>query len=633
MFFYDIAIAGNGGGSQGIFTYAYPTRLSPGTLVRVLLRRKNAIGFIVKVSTKPEFKTTEILSVSSLSIPQIQLDTYLMLRGVYPFSEQQLASLFCPSSLKEYDVNSESTTLNKVLPALNIEQETALREYRKSSGNCLLFGDTGSGKTRLYMHMIRHHLDAGEDVLLLTPEIGLSGFLFSETSKYFSDATHYHSKLTAKKRNEIWQSIRSSNGPRLVIGPRSVLGLPLKNVGLVILDESHDTSYRQENTPYLHAQNIAAVMSKVGKVRCVYGSATPSVNDYYRATETNQSILRLKKRAIKNEFKTEHRIIDVTNSTTPHILHPETVELLTATFKRGEQAMVLINKRGTARLIACDNCQHELGCPRCDHLLTYHHDQHRLRCHVCDYTTAMPTTCPKCGQAELKLRSHGAKAMHEEIKKLFPNITSHRFDTDSLKDESLDKMVDELVSGSVQCIIGTQMIAKGLDLPRLSTLVVTGAGSAGASYSSEERQFQLLYQVIGRAMRGHRSTTVAIQTHDPASKILHYATKRDYLGFYEQELAQRKKYSYPPYKYMMVIHYSRKSAEKARIAGKKLISECQEVTRGLDYIGPSPNIYERLGENYRWHIVVKSRSRANLLKLALHIGTSWKCELDPLTTP
>ena len=244
----------------------------------------------------------------------------------------------------------------------------------------------------------------------------------------------------------------------------------------------------------------------------------------------------------------------------------------------------------------------------------------------------MVSQCPVCQSSDITMIPFGTKALQLEIEKLFPHVAVKRFDTDSPKREHLSEHVTALENGQIQCIIGTQMVAKGLDLPKLKTLVVI-EGSSGGGYMSEERRFQLLYQVMGRARRGHQDASIIIQTDDPESSVLKKVAARDYESFYESELRERKQFFYPPFCYMMIIHYSRRSSESAARAGNTLVQDIRSKFQGIAIALPLPNTTEKIRGDYNWHIMIKSPRRKTLQDIAQSIGTSWTCELDPITTP
>jgi primosomal protein N' (replication factor Y) len=636
MFYYEVAVGGKSKGKQDFFTYEYAQKLSVGTVVSVMFKQDELLGFIVKNSSKPNFNTNSILSVSSLTVPQAQVVTYLSLCSLYPFSGQSLAHLFLPPQLPKNGEINLTKVQQKPLEDLNSEQASAVELITSKGSSAFLFGDTGTGKTRVYTHLIKHYLKQNKNVILLAPEIGLASYIYKEVQPYITNSLLYHSNLASKKRSEVWKRAHDSDKGLLLVGPRSALTLPLQNIGLIIMDESHDASYRQDNQPYIHSRAIAALLAKNYGGLCVYGTATPNVADFYNATRLGVPIAKMSHPAVGTGKTTSVVAVsyDDANERTPgSSLLKTTRELLERTFKTDGQVLILMNRRGTARYISCETCGHEERCKNCDHLLVYHHDIHSLMCHFCTRKYAVPSTCSECSAGTLTMRSFGTKAVENEISKLFPSVTIGRFDTDTPKKLHLSELAPAIKSGEIQCVIGTQMVAKGLDLPKLKTLVVLGSGFSSSGFAGEEREFQLLYQVIGRANRGHQDTNVVIQTYNTSDHLLQSASKRDYESFYSYELKQRKQFNYPPFCHMGVIHYARKSSISCQKAGTSLINKLRKQFKNIEFVGPLSDTHERRGPNYHWHILMKSKKRSDLVAIAHEIGTAWTCELDPIDTP
>jgi len=637
MFYYEVATAGNTRGSTSIFTYESALALEIGTIVRVSIRSKLCLGFIVKNSSKPAFKTNALDTYEpTIILPKEILSTFKDLSNLYPLSESQLAGLLTPPSApKNFEQKDEaSATDAQPIPPLSQEQYKVVQTILSGSQNTLLFGDTGTGKTRMYLHLIEKVLRDGKNVILLAPEIGLATYLFKEMETYFTNSIIYHSNLTPKQRFLTWLASSKSKSGLLVVGPRSALSLPIQSVGLIILDEAHDGSYRQDSSPYVHAKVFAAILAKNHGAMCVYGTATPSVNDYFSATQLKNPILEIKNRAVESENTTTIHVADYADESerSGGSLLKSSIQAISGAIKQGGQALVLVNRRGTARYVACDNCGNEQRCTICDHLVVYHHDAYELRCHFCNTRYPVPSKCSECGSFDIKMRSYGTKALVEELTRSFPDISIRRFDTDTAKKDHLHEHTQSLKDGSIQLVVGTQMIAKGLDLPKLRTLVVLSSNS-GNGYGGEERDFQLLYQVLGRATRGHQNTKVVIQTASPSAHIIKYAVDRDYLAFYEKELADRKAFFYPPYCHMMIVHISRKTAKGAASAGTTVQQKISAEHRDVYVSPPLPDMTERVGLQYNWHLLVKSSKRSRLVDIARELGTGYLCELDPIDTP
>jgi primosomal protein N' (replication factor Y) len=637
MFYYEVATAGNTRGSTSIFTYESLFDLQIGTIVTVKIRNKTCLGFIVKNASKPSFKTNALDTYEpSIVLPVQLVSTFDALRKLYPFSESQLAGLFTPPPAPKKSLQLESMKVMEPqpIPPLNTDQAKAVKMVTSSSANSLLFGDTGTGKTRMYLHLIQDTINSGKNVILLAPEIGLATYLHEEIRAYFPGSILYHSGLTPKERYMAWIKASEAESGMLVVGPRSALSLPLKSIGLIILDEAHDTSYRQDSAPYLHAKVLAAVIAKHHGAKCVYGTATPNIVDYFGATQLNNPIVEIKTRAVQSENSALIKVVDYADETerSAGSLLKSSLVAISEAIKQGGQALVLVNRRGTARYVSCESCGNEERCSVCDHLVVYHHDTYELRCHFCGARYPVPSKCSACGSFEIKMRSYGTKAITEELTRLFPDVIIKRFDTDTTKKDHLHQHTESVKDGSVQIVVGTQMIAKGLDLPKLRSLVVLSA-SSGNGYGGEERDFQLLYQVLGRATRGHQNTKVIIQTATPDAKVIQDASNRDYSTFYARELIERKAFFYPPYYHMMVVHISRKTAKGAASAGLAVQKKISSTHSGVSVSSAMPDITERIGTQYNWHLLVKSPKRSRLVDIAIDLGTGYLCELDPIDTP
>jgi primosomal protein N' (replication factor Y) (superfamily II helicase) len=634
MFYYEVACGGNSRGAMGIFTYAHSTDLTIGQHVQVLLQNKYAFGFIVKKSAEPSFRTTEIVNILSETLTSEAVATFLELRKLYPLADTALANLFLPPEHSKRSMKVTQSSEPEPLPKLNPEQANILSLINKSSGNVLLHGDTGSGKTRIYTHLAGAELHAGRSVFILAPEIGLATFLYKDIVRYFPSAVLYHSKLTKVERSHAWEVIQNSTDPVVVVGPRSALSLPVKNIGLIVIDESHDQSYRQENAPHVNAKTLASLLAREHTAQVVYGTATPLVADVRQAESLGMPILRLTKQAVDTGKTSSVRVVgyEVPGERTGGSLLKSSKSVIADAISKGGQSLVLINRRGTARYVSCASCGHESRCTTCDRLLTYHHDTYELRCHHCDKRFPVPSICTMCGRADISMRSFGSKAVVDELVKTFPDASIKRFDTDTSKKDHLLASVNELKGGDVQIIVGTQMIAKGLDLPELKSLVVLAGGST-TGYMSEEREFQLLYQVLGRALRGHQNTEVVVQASNPDSKVLNWAVTRDYESFMKSELADRKSFNYPPFCYLMLIHVRRKTSKGAQKAAGELSTKLRASYKGIQISGATPNTNERIGPYYHWHILLKSPKRGTLVRIAESIGTGVSCELDPVDIP
>ena len=518
---------------------------------------------------------------------------------------------------------------------LNMAQKKALEGLQKAPGATkVLFGVTGSGKTNVYLKLAQNALEAQKSTILLVPEIALTGQLVRVFREIFGDRVLViHSQQTEAERHLIFESILLSDEPTIVIGPRSALFAPLSHLGLIIIDEEHETTYFQENPPRYSAIRVASFMAKTAKCSLVLGSATPSVEDYYFASRQGAKVELLEK-AKATATKPNVRIIDFKNRDEFSKNRYYSNALLTAiknNLTKGQQTLIFHNRRGSSPLTICESCGEEILCPNCFLPLNLHADEFTLHCHTCGFTEKVPVTCPKCGAPGLIHKGFGTKLLESEIKRLFPEARVKRFDADNKKGEGLDTLYGAVKDGEVDILVGTQAIAKGLDLPKLATVgvVQADAGLSLPDYMAEERTFQLLTQVIGRVGRGHLDTAeVFIQTYRPEHPVLGFAVNEDYLGFYNYVLKRRRVSGFPPYRFVMKLEITMKTESivlrKIREVARKLA-----LDERLTVSPPCPAFHERTIKGFTWQIIVRSRSRRALLEACTGLDQNFKITLDP----
>ena len=420
----------------------------------------------------------------------------------------------------------------------------------------LLFGVTGSGKTEVYLHLARHYLGRDEDVLILVPEISLTPQMIERVKQRFNDVVFYHSELSDQERYEQYKRVRDGE-VRIVVGTRSSIFLPFKKLGLIIIDEEHDSSYKQDNIPCYHVRNVAFKRANTHHAKVLLASATPSLDSYTRAIKGDYELLELKKRI--NMTLPDISIIDLNKqirNKNSYIISKPLEEKLSETLNNHKQAIILLNRRGYSPIIKCSECNATLMCSDCDIPLNYHKDENTLKCHQCGRTYRMIDTCPSCHNRSLIFYGFGTKRVEEEMHKLFPEASIERMDRDSVgKKGSHQLILDRFAKKEIDILIGTQMIAKGLDFPDV-TLVGILNGDAGLmhqDFNSAKLTFDLLMQASGRSGRAQSKGEVIIQ----AFNVDHYAIKavlnNDYNYFYNIEMHYREKVSYPPYTHIVEI--------------------------------------------------------------------------------
>jgi primosomal protein N' (replication factor Y) len=483
----------------------------------------------------------------------------------------------------------------------------------------------------------------GKSSIILVPEISLTAQVISEFKRDFDRVIVTHSRQTEAERHAVWLAALMAEQPTVVIGPRSALFMPLANLGLIVVDECHEPSYKQEKAPRYNALRAASVLSQKTGARLILGSATPLIVDYFAAKKLHRPIIKMTQLARRDAVKPEIKVVDLT-AREARARHPlfsrPLLEAMTKNLESGRQIMLFHNRRGTAPLTLCENCGWSAMCPRCFTPLTLHADKHQLRCHICGHHETPPTACPACQQAGIIHRGIGTKLIEAEVAKLFPAAKIQRFDGDNPKGQAVHDLFDQLKSGQIDIIIGTQTIAKGLDLPNLALvgIVQADAGLMLPDFSSSERTFQLIAQATGRVGRSQTPTTAIIQTYQPEHPAVQFGVAQNYDGFYDYEIKNRARGHFPPFAQLLKLTNSYKTEKAAVNSAQKMATAiANEVKQSnndsdqtLFILGPTPAFYERQRDNYRWQIVVRSPNRTKLLKIAAKIPLkNWQVELDP----
>ena len=623
---------------QEALTYVSERTLQVGTLVMVPLRHKKVIGVVSKVVSRPSFAVKHILEIPDASpLPETSLELLHWIKGYYPAPLGLIVQQFLPKELsKTYDRFSLDFP-DPQLPTLTQDQKRALSAI-DGPGMFLLHGETGSGKTRVYLEFAKKTIREGASVILLTPEIGLTSQLANDFRNSFGERVIvFHSQLSTATRRKLWTSILNQSDPLIVVGPRSALFVPLKNIGLIVVDEAHETAYKQDQSPHYHASHVAAKLANLHGATLILGSATPLVTDYYIAAAKHRPIIRMKQLALNSVDMTKKiHVVDLKERSlftkSPFLSNPLLESIKEASSKH-EQSLLFLNRRGTARVVFCERCGWQANCPNCDLPLVYHGDAHRLQCHSCSYRAAPPSACPECNNAAIVFKSIGTKAIVEEVKRLFPEANVQRFDTDNKKDERIEQHYEKVKSGEVDIIVGTQTLAKGIDLPKLALVgvIAADAGLYFPDFSAQERTYQLLRQVIGRIGRGHRSNSTAIiQTYNPGSPLLAAVLHDKWSIFYDKELAERRQFLFPPYCYLLKLSCRRASSGSAEQAATRLKQNLQEKIRSIIVEGPTPSFHEKIQNKYQWQLVIKSKDRRELLNVISLLPANWSYDIDPL---
>ena len=641
MNYYKILVANNKFHGNEALTYSAGIQLLPGQIVQLPLRKTSVSGIVQGKTTKPPFTTKQIICVQvETPLPAVSLKLLEWLHSYYPAPLGSIANLFVPPALLGRNPIPEVKPAQPIeapsLPPLTDEQSAAIKVLAKHATQpALIHGNTGTGKTRLYIERARDCLDQGRSVMVLTPEIGLSSQLAHDLEHGLGcEVIVLHSNLSPQKRRAIWLRLLGSSSPVVVIGPRSVLFSPLHNLGLIVIDEAHDTSYKQDQLPYHNALRVAGKLAQLHKAQLIFGTATPLVSEYFYMEAKQLPIIRLEKIAAGDIEPPLVSVVDSKDRTrysrNPY-LSDDLLSAIQQALDNGEQSLLFLNRRGTARIILCQQCGWENLCPRCHVPVTYHGDTHSVRCHTCGFSAHSPVTCPSCGSTEILYKSIGTKALAHAVEQLFPHARVQRFDTDNKLTEKLENHREAVKSGAIDILVGTQVLIKGLDLPKLSLVGIVAADISlqFPDFTASEQTYQLLSQAIGRVGRGHRLGNVVIQTHNPSHEILSSVLSKNWSEYYQQQIAERKQFMFPPFCYLMTISGSRKSQPAIMKACQSLKEHILSLGHKVQIIGPSPSFIEQSKGSFNWQLVLKAKNRQELVSISQQLPAGWHYNIDP----
>lgn len=500
-------------------------------------------------------------------------------------------------------------------------------EEQMNTGNYsafLLHGVTGSGKTEIYMRAMHKALSVGRSAMMLVPEIALTPVFSRQLRARFGDQVAiFHSSLQKGERFDEWTRVRNGEA-RVVIGTRSAVFAPAKNLGLIVVDEEHESSYRQQESPYYNARDVAIVRAQKESATVVLGSATPSLESFHNARKGKYQFVRLPER-IGARPMAEAKIVDMrtvfVRHGKPRVFSDELLEAIKETRERGEQSIILLNRRGYSSFILCRSCGETVQCPNCDVTLTYHRSERVIVCHYCNHREPVPRVCPSCSKKYIYYVGEGTEQLEEMLKLLFPSLRVARIDRDTTaRRKVFEQSLADFSAGRIDTLVGTQMLAKGHDFPNVTLVGVVSvdAGLALPDFRSAERTFQLITQVAGRAGRGDRPGRVLIQTYHPYHYSLRHACAQDYEGFFEEELRYRQNHSYPPFVALASLLIHGPDLGRVRSDSLELRKQLDLVNqdRKCRILGPAPAPLSRLKGEHRFQILIKSRSRKHLREVA-----------------
>jgi primosomal protein N' (replication factor Y) len=606
-------------------------------------RRKRAMQFLAKV--KDAVNVSWVYAESGSNLADLQeLDE----RGLLRLFETEIFR----DPLEKTGIQVDRYTSKEEIE-LTSEQNVALQEITnaistfETSQPFLLQGVTGSGKTEIYLRATEEAIRRGKQAIILVPEIALTPQTVHRfLSRFPGQVGLVHSKLSEGERYDTWRRARAGL-LKVVIGARSALFSPLPNIGLIVADECHDSSYYQADPPFYHAVTAAQAYARLAGAVCILGSATPTVVQRYQAAESGMRTMKLLElpRRIFESGLPPVQVVDMRDELKAGqrgIFSRFLLKKLEATLARGEQAILFLNRRGTATYIFCRDCGYVLRCPNCETPLTLHvEEKERLLCHHCGYERGKPTSCPSCGGRHIREYGLGSERVEAEIQSIFPHVRPLRWDWETTREKHSHEMIlTHFAAHRADVLIGTQMLAKGLDLPLVTLvgIVLADVGLYLPDPFAGERVFQVLTQVAGRAGRSERGGHVVLQTFDPASQVIQSAARHDVNGFYQVELEQRRRLGYPPFSRLVRLEFRHRDASTARSEAQKLAGKLGELLvsgnwKQTTMIGPVPSFFAKIGGYYRWQIVLRGPDPVAVLReeLLTRRLADWRVEVDPIS--
>ncbi|VBB07947.1 dead/deah box helicase [Lucifera butyrica] len=622
---------------------------------------------------RPKLKT-----VIELAVPAETVEARLQASARYPAQCRLLTALLTKSQLgpdevrnlgighdtvkrlvasglvttRQIQIRRDSYAGRRHCPAdivLTTEQKKVLADIipyinKKQGQSFLLHGITGSGKTQVYIEAVAAVRQAQRQAIVLVPEIALTGQIISRfKARFGDDVVVMHSKLSVGERFDSWQRLRRQQAG-IVIGARSAIFSPVVRLGIIIIDEEHEFTYKQEESPRYHTHQIALARAALEDAVVIFGSATPAVETYYHALRQEHKLLTLTAR-VDNALLPEVTVVDMREELRlgrRSVLSLPLQELLTQTVARREQAVILLNRRGYATFILCRECGHVIRCSHCAASLVYHHAGNLLRCHYCQVTQNVPNVCPKCGSHYIRYFGTGTQKVEEEMAKLFPAARIVRMDQDTTGGKMAhDTIMDDFARGKYDILLGTQMVAKGHDVKNVTAVGILSADAVLnlPDFRSAERTFSLLTQAAGRAGRGNKPGRVVVQAYNPEHYAVLAGLRQDYGLFYQEEIKNRQELNYPPFCRLVKIIVQDKNERKTRQTAERAAADLRGLLGGShpgEVIGPFTAPVAKINDLYRVIILVKTTNlravRDSIRKLDWLNAKEILIDIDPLTT-
>lgn len=583
-------------------------------------------ALLPKLTPKQKSVTDLLFDIGSASVSEIcefcsvgkgVLDNLKNYGVIDYFDKEIYRTPYKSSNVAEKDVITLSKKQQKAF-------DTYVNMLNDNGGTGLLYGVTGSGKTQVYLKLIDKAIEDNKDVIVLVPEIGLTSQMISIFQKRYGNIVAViHSGLSLGERNDEYKRIDRGEA-KIVIGTRSAVFSPVHNLGLIVMDEEQEYTYKSDRTPRYHTKDVANFRAKYNKALFLMISATPSIESYSNAMAGKYTLCEIDERY--GEAKLPDVVcVDMKNEMKNGNRSPISVklkELLQETLDKKKQAILLINRRGYNTFIACNDCGHVLTCPNCSISLTYHSDSRLLTCHYCGFTKVLDNKCPECNGDNVRYSGYGTQRIEHELELLFPSARIMRMDADSTSTKfSHDRIFESFKNQEYDFLIGTQMVAKGLDFPNVSLVGIINADNSlyDENYNSSERSFDLITQVIGRSGRRDGNGKAVIQTINPYNQTIEFASKQDFKGFYNNEIMLRKALVYPPYCDIYSISFVGENENTVALSAKKFFEILKELNADnrekLIVLGPGPAKLSKLNNQYRYRLSVKCKNSKNIREL------------------
>ncbi|MFA6296799.1 MAG: primosomal protein N' [Patescibacteria group bacterium] len=632
-----------------VFSYLSKENISLGQVVEIPFRGKTIKGIVYSLNNNNVqelgFKPKEIIKqVENINLTNKQIELAKWISEYYHTSVASVIKLMLPQAVnqrtKEKDVKSDTIAYPKLTKQQQIifEKINSTKDFKVF----LIHGVTGSGKTEIYLKLIEQQIKLDKQSIVLVPEISLTPQTINRFSQHFNQEqiAILHSKLSTGEKFTQWKKIKS-NKAKIIIGPRSAIFAPIQNLGIIIIDEEHDSSYKQyDQNPRYHAREAAIKLANIFNTKVVLGSATPSIESYYMAEQNIYSLLKLPSRFTANSIMPKVEIVDMREEFKKRnfsIFSESLQKELETIIKNNRQALLYINRRGIATFVNCRDCGYVATCKNCDVPLTFHlYKQNNLSCHYCGYTTPTPISCPRCKSSAIKYFGTGTEKVEQELQKMYKYVRIFRMDSDTTRTKhSHAQIYNDFRLKKANILIGTQMIAKGWDLEGVDLVGVISSdvGLNLPDYKAQERTFQLLTQIAGRTGRGITPGKVIFQTYKPDSFVIKTASNHDFESFYKNEIKTRRDLDYPPFVKVIKLIYKNSDPDQAQHESANLANKLRKLLtldfKLLTILGPAPSFFTKIQGRYIWQIIIKLKDLKFKDYILKQVPNDWIVDIDP----